>query len=158
MVHGLFLRSAHLNILREARSRGSHLLVGVHSDDVLRREFDGPVLENFEQRLDRIMENRHVSSVLKDAPWRVTADMLNSLGIKRVIRGSICKVQDGGKANSNDDPYKVAIDLGILEIIPSFDETTERSMHEVLLSPCLRVSQSPRINPCLPAEVEAFML
>ena len=73
-----FLHSGHLSILREARARGAHLLVGVHSDEVLDKEFDGPVLEGFDQRIGRVLGNRHVSSVLKDAPWCLTVDMVSS--------------------------------------------------------------------------------
>jgi len=117
--------------LQAARARGTHLLVGVHSDNVLKKEFDGPVLENFETRLGRVLQSRHVSSVLKGAPWIVTAAMLSSLGIRRVITGSICKTQDvGALVDSSRDPYRVPREMGILEVVQSLDETTERSVHE----------------------------
>mmetsp|Transcript_87303 Transcript_87303/g.242143 ORF Transcript_87303/g.242143 Transcript_87303/m.242143 type:complete len:399 (+) Transcript_87303:89-1285(+) len=127
-----FLHGAQQNILKQARMRGTHLLVGVHSDEVLKKEFSGPILESYSIRAGRILQNRHVSSVLKDAPWSLTLDMINNLGIQRVITGSVCKTQDVGKADHGgaDDPYRVARDLGILEVVPSLDETTERSVHE----------------------------
>lgn len=155
-----FLHSAHQKILREARARGSHLLVGVHSDDVLSHEFDCPVLEPFEQRVGRILENRHVSSVLKDAPWCLTADMLNCLGIKKVICGSISKSRDGGKEDADNDPYRVARDLGILETVLSLDETTEQSVHnEIIMSPVRRPAQSPCLGSAQALlESEGFML
>mmetsp|Transcript_163216 Transcript_163216/g.523527 ORF Transcript_163216/g.523527 Transcript_163216/m.523527 type:complete len:419 (-) Transcript_163216:101-1357(-) len=128
-----FLHSGHQSILRIARSRGTHLLVGVHSDEVLKREISGPVREGCETRLGRIMQHRHVSSVLKDAPWVLTHDMIMSLGIRRVITGSVCKVQDVRcrSGESFEDPYRAARDLGILEVVPSVDETTEWKVHEM---------------------------
>jgi len=126
-----FLHSGQQSILRSARSRGTHLLVGVHSDEVLKREFSGPVLERFETRLGRIKQNRHASSVLKDAPWALTHELISSLGIRRVVTGSVCKAQDVGRDRDlTPDPYQVARDLGILEVVPSVDETTEWKVHE----------------------------
>jgi cytidyltransferase-like protein len=129
-----FLHSGHLSILREARTRGSHLLVGVHSDEVLRCEFDSPVLEPFEQRLERLLQNRHVSSVLKHAPWCLTADMLNSLGIKKVITGSVSKAKDCGMRKHDRDPYREARERGILEVVPSINDITEKGMHQAFRS------------------------
>jgi len=126
-----FLHSAQQSILRQARSRGSHLLVGIHSDETLQTEFNGPILESFQIRAGRIQQNRYVSSILKDAPWCLTLDMIQSLGISRVVTGSVCKRQDvGSDEDGAVDPYHVARELGILEVIPSLDETTERSVHE----------------------------
>jgi glycerol-3-phosphate cytidylyltransferase-like family protein/cytidine deaminase len=124
-----FLHAAQQGVLRAARAKGTHLLVGVHSDGVLRREFDGPVLENFETRLGRVLNNRNVSSVLRGAPWCLTRDLIASLGIKRVITGSVDKTQDVG-CLVNKDPYSVARELGILEVVPSLDETTEHSLRD----------------------------
>lgn len=123
-----FLHSSQQNILKVARAKGTHLLVGVHSDETLRREFDGPILENFATRIGRILQHRCVSSVLKDAPWCVTEDLIKSLGIRRVITGSVCKTQDVGTGDA--DPYKAARELGVLEVVPSWDETTEKSIRE----------------------------
>jgi len=128
-----FLHGAQQNVLRQARARGTHLLVGVHSDEVLGKELGGPVLESYSVRAGRVLQNRHVSSVLRDAPWSVTIEMLQALGIQRVITGSVSKMQDIGQGDQSgaDDPYRAARDLGILEVVPSLDETTERSIHEL---------------------------
>jgi len=127
-----FLHAAQQNILKEARLRGSHLLVGIHSDDVLRMELEAPVIEDFETRLGRILQNRFVDSVLKDAPWCVTQDLIDSFGIRRVITGSVSKVQDGGGKTIINDPYSIPKERKILEIVPSIDTKTERSIHQDL--------------------------
>jgi len=129
-----FLHNAQQNILKQARSRGTHLLVGVHSDKTLRQEFDGPIFENFATRVGRVLQNRHVCSVLKDAPWTLVHEMISTLGIRRVITGSVCKARDVGKEQGSSDPYKVARTLGILEVIPSLDAATERSVFEAQMS------------------------
>lgn len=130
-----FFHAAQQNILRQARSRGSHLLVGVHSDEVLQSQFNSPALENYAVRVGRILQSRHVCSVLADAPWAPTMEMVASLGIKHVVMGSLGKVQDIGlECSGNDNPYRVAHELGILEVITSFDNTTEHLVHTQLKS------------------------
>ncbi|CAE8600455.1 unnamed protein product, partial [Polarella glacialis] len=91
-----FLHAGHQGILKQARARGCHLLVGVHSDETLREVFGGKCHESFETRFGRILQNRHVSSALKDAPWTLTADLLASLRIQKVVTGSVSKLKDGG--------------------------------------------------------------
>mmetsp|Transcript_56877 Transcript_56877/g.161428 ORF Transcript_56877/g.161428 Transcript_56877/m.161428 type:complete len:422 (+) Transcript_56877:44-1309(+) len=127
-----FLHPAQQRILKEARARGSHLLVGVHADETLKQEFNGPILESFSVRMGRVLQNRHVSSVLRDAPWAISAELIQTLGIQRVITGTVGKIQDVGMNNVGGcgDPYDAARELGILEVVPSLDETTERSVHE----------------------------
>lgn len=125
-----FLHSAQQNILKVARSRGTHLLVGIHSDEVLSKECHVPVLECIETRTERVLHNRHVSSVLRNAPWILTKEFLDSFGVHRVITGSVDKLRDVGKEDQGTDPYGVARGLGILEVIPSINDTTECGIRE----------------------------
>jgi len=124
-----FLHSAHLSILRTARARGTHLLVGIHSDEILEQNCQDPIFECFETRMERVLHNRHVCSVLKHAPWVLTAELIASLGVSRVITGSVDKMQDMGLDQSSD-PYGVARELGILDVAPSLNATTERSIYD----------------------------
>ncbi|CAK0864173.1 unnamed protein product [Prorocentrum cordatum] len=128
-----FMHGAHQHILRVARMRCTHLLVGVHSDEVLAEECGRTTLEDYELRLQRVLHNRYVSSVLKDAPWTLTPDMLSSLGVNRVMIGSVGKLRDCGREDGAD-PYVAARDLGMLEVVPSLDGTTESSFHESQLA------------------------
>jgi len=134
-----FMHSAHHHILRIARKNCTHLLVGVHSDEVLEKQCRRATLESYETRLQRVLHNRYVSSVLKDAPWVLTQDMLSSLGVKRVITGSVGKALDCGNEDG-PDPYSVARRLGILDVIQSLDETTESSFHESIASTAAQAS------------------
>jgi len=125
-----FMHGAHQHILRVARMRCTHLLVGVHSDEVLAEECGRATMEDYELRLQRVLHNRYVSSVLKNAPWTLTQDMLSSLGVKRVIIGSVGKLRDCGREDGAD-PYSVARDLNMLEVVPSLDDTTESLHHKI---------------------------
>mmetsp|Transcript_124629 Transcript_124629/g.360543 ORF Transcript_124629/g.360543 Transcript_124629/m.360543 type:complete len:365 (+) Transcript_124629:134-1228(+) len=70
--------------LKAARAKGTHLMAGIYSDDVVKAHF-GSVREPFESRLARLLEDRHVSSVLTDAPWEVQEEFITRLGIRHVV-------------------------------------------------------------------------
>eukprot|EP00929_Paragymnodinium_shiwhaense_P019433 TRINITY_DN13251_c0_g1_i1.p1 TRINITY_DN13251_c0_g1~~TRINITY_DN13251_c0_g1_i1.p1 ORF type:complete len:145 (+),score=22.00 TRINITY_DN13251_c0_g1_i1:374-808(+) len=116
------------------KREGTHLLVGVHSDELLKKMSDFPIFEDFETRVSRILQNRHVSSVLRGAPWAISEEFLNALNIKRVTTGTLSKIEDVGSDVHGQDPYQVPRKMGILEVIPSTDETTERSFHEAQIT------------------------
>lgn len=125
-----FMHAGHQAILRLARTRGTHLLVGVHSDELLERMSEIPIIEDFDARIGRVLQIRHVSSVLKDAPWMPTIEMIQSLGIKCVVTGEVSKIEDiGATGKSTADPYAVPRRLGILETLKSCETTTERRVH-----------------------------
>lgn len=125
-----FLHGGQQHILKAAKARGEHLLVGVHSDELLRELFEFPIFEDFDTRISRVLQNRHVSSVLKSATWAPTEEMIVQLGIRRVVIGSLTKMRDVGGHVALEDPYAVPRRMGILEVIQSCDDTTERSFHE----------------------------
>lgn len=124
-----FLHAGHQRILKEAKARGSHVLVGVHSDHTLNEVFGSKSHEDFATRVRRIIQNRNVSFVLRDAPWRISKELIDVLCIKKVVSGSISKVDDGGKVQNEEDeePYRVAKDFGIFEMVESSDLITEES-------------------------------
>jgi len=127
-----FLHAGHQQILKEAKARGSHVLVGVHSDHTLNHVFGSKSHEDFATRFGRIIQNRNVSFVLKDAPWKVSKELIDVLCIKKVVSGSVTKLADGGKVQNEEDetlldPYTIPKDFGIFEVIESSDSTTEES-------------------------------
>lgn len=127
-----YLHRAQQHLLKQAKSKGTHLLIGVHSDEVLQEvlgEEDAALGEDYETRLSRVAANRHVNSVLKGAPWQVTAEMVEQLGISKVVTGSVSKVQDlSPHIKSSVDPYEVVRGLGLLVEVPSLDEQTENDV------------------------------
>eukprot|EP00439_Symbiodinium_sp_Y106_P060506 s2574_g8.t4 len=148
--------ASHEFLEQEAKQRGSHVLVGIHSDATLNDLFGKPSHENFGTRLGRILQNRFVSFVLKDAPWVVPQDvqrvaltgkphlaqavaledLIQALCIKKVVSGSVDKVTDCGKILIDEmsyDPYKIPRELGILEV--SADQSRKRQERGVLTEP-----------------------
>lgn len=127
-----YLHKAQQHILKEAKTKGTHLLVGVHSDETLSQVFgeeDAFAGEEYELRLSRVAANRHVGSVLRGAPWQITAEMVDQLGISKVVTGSVGKARDlspvAGRKALCDDPYAVVRGLDLLVVVPSLDDQTE---------------------------------
>mmetsp|Transcript_15086 Transcript_15086/g.47359 ORF Transcript_15086/g.47359 Transcript_15086/m.47359 type:complete len:377 (+) Transcript_15086:73-1203(+) len=115
------LNTLQRHLLKAAKARGSHLLVGVHSDETLREQSAAAPAEDFQTRLERILDDRHVSSVLKDAPWCISADMLISLGVRTVVTCSRSETGDRCKDDQTPGVYDAARARGILEVIPLSD-------------------------------------
>lgn len=103
------------HLLRAAHARGTHVLVGIHSDETLAREWGCPLPDDFATRLSRLLDDRHVSSVLVDAPWCLTEEMVTGLGIQRVVAAA----EDGAvrcfKTKAAKGAYEVAIQREIFE-------------------------------------------
>lgn len=132
-----YLHKAQQHILKQAKAKGTHLLIGVHSDDTLREVF-GPESvagEEYETRLSRVAANRHINSVLRGAPWQISAEMVEQLGISKVVTGSVTKAQDlSTQVESSCDPYQVVRDLGLLVEVTSLDDQTEDDVRGALRS------------------------
>jgi len=80
---------SHVDLLREARALGDHLIVGVFSDDVV-NQMQGanfPIM-NLNERVLSVMGCSHVSDVLLDAPKDIEEDMIASLKISIVAHAS----------------------------------------------------------------------
>jgi len=100
-------------LLKAARAKGSHLLAGIHSDDTVKTKL-GSVHEPFETRLARLLEDRHVCSVLTDAPWVLSEELITGLGIRRVITESKTVER---RRKWVTEAYEVARKQGIVETI-----------------------------------------
>jgi len=125
-----FLHDGHLSILRAAGRMGTHLLVGIHTDETVRQATGADPHEPYARRLARLSENINVASILADAPWGVSREMIEELGIKTVVTGSVSKLRDIQRYSDPsdtplEDPYLVARHLDILQVIPSSNPLTE---------------------------------
>jgi glycerol-3-phosphate cytidylyltransferase-like family protein len=147
-----FLHAAQVHILRESARRGDHLIVGVHSDESHFAAVDTYPVECCAQRVARLRSHGLVSSILEDAPWDISEDLVAQLGIGKVISGTITKKEDcmqpassplrrpagdaEGSATGSDhlqelaqrDPYAVAKRLGIFEEVQSLNQSTEHDV------------------------------
>merc|ERR1712217_445989 len=117
-VHGTWtpFTSREWHLLRSARALGTHLLVGIHSNS--NEQSDENAMEDFESCCNRLIDNRHVSSILKGAPLCITETLISSLGISRVMMMSTNEDDDLFKDDDSALMYQVPQELGILAFVP----------------------------------------
>ena len=109
MVADLF-HYGHANFLRQAKQFGDHLIVGIHSDEVLEEYKRTPIL-TMRERVDTVSSCRYVDEVISDAPLIVDSKWLNTHRIDLVVHG------DDFSEHMKQLCYKVPIDLGILRLV-----------------------------------------
>eukprot|EP00403_Amphidinium_massartii_P010247 CAMPEP_0178416758 /NCGR_PEP_ID=MMETSP0689_2-20121128/24227_1 /TAXON_ID=160604 /ORGANISM="Amphidinium massartii, Strain CS-259" /LENGTH=282 /DNA_ID=CAMNT_0020038109 /DNA_START=71 /DNA_END=918 /DNA_ORIENTATION=+ len=104
--------AGHVDFLRRARELGDRLLVGVHSDAVVNQHAgtNRPVMAMHERVLG-VLGCRYVDDVLFDAPWEVTQEMISTLGLDVVARGTVHDCLPTPEIPA--DPHQVAKNLGI---------------------------------------------
>ena len=119
MVADLF-HYGHANFLRQAKQLGDHLIVGIHSDEVVKEYKRTPIL-TMRERVDTVSSCRYVDEVISDAPLVVDLKWLNTHRIDLVVHG------DDFSEHMKQLCYKVPIDLGILRLVSytSMISTTE---------------------------------
>ena len=119
MVADLF-HYGHANFLRQAKQFGDHLIVGIHSDEVVKEYKRTPIL-TMRERVDTVSSCRYVDEVISDAPLVVDLKWLNKHRIDLVVHG------DDFTEHMKQLCYKVPIDLGILRLVSytSMISTTE---------------------------------
>ena len=109
MVADLF-HYGHANFLRQAKQFGDHLIVGIHSDEVVKEYKRTPIL-TMRERVDTVSSCRYVDEVISDAPLVVDLKWLNKHRIDLVVHG------DDFSEHMKQLCYKVPIDLGILRLV-----------------------------------------
>jgi len=119
------------------------LIVGVHSNATANRYMGSnyPIM-SMQERLLGVLGCRHVDDVLLDAPWQITLEMLKTLNVHKVARGTVGdypweSTLSDGKSDGVDaqevsevldwsDPHKVPKEMGIMaEIVSDIDITTK---------------------------------
>merc|ERR1719188_456166 len=102
----------HISMLRRARDLGDRILVGVHSDAVVnqQRGYNYPILAMHERVLS-VLGCRYVDDILLDAPWVITREMVSTLRLAVVVRGT---VRDCAECTEEwNDPHEVPRSMGI---------------------------------------------
>lgn len=85
MVGDLF-HAGHVAFLREARSHGDWLVVGVLSDETVASYKRRPIM-TLAERVAVIEACKYVDEVIADSPDRVTAEFLDKHAISTVVHG-----------------------------------------------------------------------
>ncbi|CAE7539021.1 PECT1 [Symbiodinium natans] len=65
---------------------------------------------NMQERVLSVLGCRYVDDVLLDAPWSVTREMIATLRVSVVVRGTIC---DTAQRQELEDPHAVPKSLGM---------------------------------------------
>lgn len=104
--------AGHAALLSKAREYGDSLIVGVHSDSVVNanRGRNYPIMAMHERVLS-VLGCRYTDDVLLDAPWNITQELIATLQISVVVRGTIRDTEERG--TGQHDPHEVPKALGI---------------------------------------------
>ena len=121
MVADLF-HYGHANFLKQARQYGNHLIVGIHSDEVVKEYKRSPVM-TMEERVETVSSCRYVDEVVANAPLVIDEEWLNAHRIDLVVHG------DDFSEELEQLCYKVPIDLGIFRLV---SYTTQISTTEII--------------------------
>ena len=105
MVADLF-HYGHANFLKQAKQLGDHLIVGIHSDEVVKEYKRSPVM-TMEERVETVSSCRYVDEVVANAPLVIDEEWLNAHRIDLVVHG------DDFSEELEQLCYKVPIDLGV---------------------------------------------
>ena len=109
MVADLF-HYGHANFLRQARQFGNHLIVGIHSDEVVKGYKRSPIL-TMKERVDTVSSCRYVDEVVANAPLVIDQEWINTHRIDLVVHG------DDFSEEMEQLCYKIPIDLGIFRLV-----------------------------------------
>lgn len=85
MVADLF-HVGHVNFLKQAKSLGTELIVGIHADETVLSYKRQPIM-SMSERIAIVESCRYVDEVVPNAPLNVTLDYLDSLNIDYVCHG-----------------------------------------------------------------------
>lgn len=125
--------AGHIAALQEARTFGDFLLVGIHDDATINglRGHGLPVLNLYERALS-LLGCKYVDEVIIGAPWAISQELITSMNISVVVKGSVSDVENAGghehlgwawQADATStmisDEYAVPRKLGILREIKS---------------------------------------
>ena len=109
MVADLF-HYGHANFLKQAKQLGDHLIVGIHSDEVVKEYKRSPVM-TMEERVETVSSCRYVDEVVPNAPLVIDQEWLNTHRIDLVVHG------DDFSEEMEQLCYKIPIDMGIFRLV-----------------------------------------
>ena len=109
MVADLF-HTGHINFLKQSKSKGDYLIVGIHSDKDVASYKRMPVIDE-NNRCKMVKSCRYVDEVIKDAPLVITEEFIKKNKIDFVVHGDDIN-------NKFMDFYKVPMKMGIMKYVP----------------------------------------
>lgn len=119
----------HLDFLQEAAAQGMSLIVGLHSDQEVKRckGNDYPIMSLYERALT-ILPCKYVSKVVLGAPYTITESFIQHYNIDLVCHGETDVIPD----ENGNDPYIVPKQMDKFVSVKSKNEmTTEKIVDRV---------------------------
>jgi len=109
------------------------LIVGVHSDAVVNkvRGMNLPLM-NLHERVLSVLGCRYVDDVLIDAPYRISAEMVNYLKISEVVRGTARSDLGSDDEDCTDSRHRYAKELGIFTLLDSSTSSSTFSIANIV--------------------------
>jgi len=101
----------HVELLRQAKQLGDHLIVGISSDREIKSYKRKPIL-SMEERMMSVKACRYVDEVLPNAPVKMTAEWIQEHSIDVVVHG------DDFDETTMAYYYEVPIALKIFRTVP----------------------------------------
>ncbi len=109
MVADLF-HYGHMNFLKQAKSHGDFLLVGVHADDDVMVYKRRPIM-TMAERVASVEHCKHVDEVVPNAPIEINREWIEKHNIDLVMHG------DDFSSELEQLCYKVPMEMGIYRTI-----------------------------------------
>lgn len=89
------MHSGHFNAIRQAKSLGKVLVVGVHSDEEISRN-KGPPVMNEQERYALARSCKWIDEVVENAPYSPTIELLDSLNCRYAAHGDDLSINENG--------------------------------------------------------------
>ncbi|KEG13459.1 putative ethanolamine-phosphate cytidylyltransferase [Trypanosoma grayi] len=118
----------HIRVLQKARELGNYLIAGVHEDSVIRRAKgkNFPIM-SLNERVLGVLSCRYVDEVVLGAPYEVTREVIENLGISVVVGGKTCDAYESGDCH---DAYAVPKGMGCYQEVDSGCDLTTYTLIE----------------------------
>ncbi|KAE8721694.1 putative EF-hand domain-containing protein 1 [Hibiscus syriacus] len=118
---------------QEGKAAGGLLLVGVHTDHIVRehRGVPYPVMHVHERCLS-VLACRFVDEVIIGAPWEITKDMITTFNISIVVHGTVA--ESNTLLPGETDPYAVPKRMGIFRFLESPKSLTTSSVSQRIVT------------------------
>lgn len=101
----------HVEFLKQARSMGDYLIVGIHSDEVVEAHKRTPIF-TMDERVRSVAGCRWVDQVIPNAPWIIDSEWISKYNIDLVVHG------DDYSQEQIETVLKVPLGLGIYRTVP----------------------------------------
>jgi ethanolamine-phosphate cytidylyltransferase len=106
----------HVKALEAAKKFGDFLYVGIHADeDVNKLQGGGFPILNLHERTLSVLSNKFVDEVVIGAPLIITEDLIKSMNIHVVVKGTV----SSGDTDVIDEALAVPRAMGILQVFES---------------------------------------